>query len=125
MITELPETFRIQARRGFHSVSYFTNPDRCQDKGKLSIVIKPENFKGESIQLSKEITLNAGYAGKIELNTSTFSQLLISHPHLVVADSSWLAGSLPAGGGICHPAGVTDKSTVAFGIRRPVSFKNH
>jgi hypothetical protein len=116
VITELPDLPDTSTAR--LSLSFvLQNLSGAKAKGKLSIVIKPENFKGESIQFSKEITLNAGYTGKIELNSTTFSQLLISHPRLWWPIHYGRPDLYRLEAEFVTPAGVTDKSTVVFGIR--------
>jgi hypothetical protein len=116
VITELPDLPDTSTAR--LSLSFFVkNLTGAKTKGKLSVVIIPENFKGESIQLTKEITLNAGYAGKIELNSNTFSQLLIRQPHLWWPIHYGRPDLYRLEAEFVSSAGVTDRSTVVFGIR--------
>jgi len=116
VITELPDLPDTSTAR--LSLSFILqNLTGTKTKGKLSIVIKPENFKGESIHLTKEVTLNAGYTGKIDLNSTTFSQLLISHPHLWWPIHYGRPDLYRLEAEFVTSAGVTDKSTVVFGIR--------
>lgn len=116
VITELPDLPDTSTAR--LSLSFILqNLTGTKTKGKLSIVIRPENFKGESIQLTKEITLNAGYTGKINLNSTTFSQLLISHPHLWWPIHYGRPDLYRLEAEFVTSAGVTDKSTIVFGIR--------
>ncbi len=116
VITELPGLPDTSTAR--LSLSFvLQNLTGARTKGKLAIVIRPENFKGESIQFSKEITLNEGYTGKIELNSATFSQLLISQPHLWWPIHYGRPDLYRLEAEFVTPSGVTDKSTVVFGIR--------
>jgi hypothetical protein len=116
VITELPDL--PDTSKASLSLSFVVqNLSGIKTKGKLSIVIKPENFRGESIEFSKEITLNAGYTGKIELNSSTFSELQISNPHLWWPIHYGRPDLYRLEAEFITPAGVSDKSTVVFGIR--------
>jgi hypothetical protein len=116
VITELPDLPDTSTAR--LSLSFILqNLTDASTKGKLSIVIKPENFKGESIQLTREITLNAGYTGKVELNSTTFSQLLIRQPHLWWPVHYGRPDLYRLEAEFVTASGVTDKSTVVFGIR--------
>lgn len=116
VITELPDLPDTSKAR--LSLSFIVNNlTGVKTKGKLSIAIRPENFKGESLQFSKEITLNAGYAGKIELNSSTFKQLLISNPHLWWPIHYGRQDLYRLEAEFITSDGVTDKSSVVFGIR--------
>ncbi len=116
VITELPDLPDTSKAR--LTLSFIVhNLTGAKTKGKLSIRIKPENFEGESIQFSKEITLNSGYHGKVELNSNTFSQLLISNPHLWWPIHYGRPDLYRLDAEFVTPAGVTDRSTVVFGIR--------
>ncbi len=112
-LPDLPDTTRARLTLSF----VLRNLSGAKTKGKLSIVIKPENFSGEPVELTKEVTLSAGYQGKIELNSSNFSQLLISNPHLWWPLHYGRPDLYRLEATFITSAGVTDKSTVVFGIR--------
>jgi exo-1,4-beta-D-glucosaminidase len=116
VITELPglpDTSKATLALSF----MLHNRTGVKTKGKLNIIIKPETFNGESIQLSKEIILEAGYTGKVELNSAAFSQLLITNPHLWWPLHYGRPDLYRLDAEFITSSGVTDKSTVVFGIR--------
>ncbi len=109
----LPDTSQARLSLSF----ILNNLTGAKTKGKLNILIKPENFNGESIQFSKELILNAGFNGKVELNSTAFTQLLISHPHLWWPIHYGRPDLYRLEAEFVSAEGVTDRSTVVFGIR--------
>jgi len=112
-LPDLPDTSKARLSLTF-TVQNLTG---AKTRGKLSIVIKPETFTGESIQFSKEITLTAGYTGKVTLNSAEFSQLLIANPRLWWPLHYGRPDLYRMDAEFITSLGVTDKSTVVFGIR--------
>ncbi len=112
-LPDLPDTSKARLSLDFT----LQNLTGAKTRGKLSIVIKPETFTGESIHFTKEVTLNAGYTGKVTLNSAEFSQLLITNPRLWWPLHYGRPELYRLEAEFVTSAGVTDKSTVVFGIR--------
>ncbi len=94
-----------------------SNHGHSSTKGVLKVIIQPENFTGQAIQISKEVTIAAGANTVVDLNSGNMAQLQIKNPRL------WW----PNGYGKANlyrmqlkfeSNGVTsDDTTFAFGIR--------
>ena len=59
-----------------------SNHDQKSVKGVLKINITPENFKGNTIDFSKEVSISGNSAIKVELNPENVSKLSVKNPHL-------------------------------------------
>jgi hypothetical protein len=59
-----------------------TNHNQSVISGKIIVSITPENFNGETIQLSQDVSLIAGKTKLIDLNPGNQPQLVIKQPHL-------------------------------------------
>ena len=86
-------------------------------KGALKINIAPVNFAGQTIQISKEVTIASGATAIVDLNSLNTSQFQIRQPHLWWPNGYGKANlyrihlQFEAGGVI------SDDTTFAFGIR--------
>jgi len=61
------------------SLNNFSN---ISEKGKLKIIISPENFKGESFTVNQNISADANSSKDIKLTSEKIKQFIIQKPHL-------------------------------------------
>ena len=59
-----------------------SNHDQQSSKGILKVSISPENFKGSSLLLTKELNIAANNTSEVNLNAEQFKQLIIKQPRL-------------------------------------------
>lgn len=90
-------------------------------QGTLKVDIRPENFSGSALQISKDVTIAAGATAEVDLNPTNTDKLTIKQPHL------WW----PVGYGKAYlyriqlkyetNGVVSDDTTFVFGIRTVAS----
>ena len=81
LVTELPKLPDTSLAKLSLKLSLSNVGNRVQ-KGKLTVTISPENFKGTAIQFSKVAEVNANTVSQLDLNADQVNQLLIHQPHL-------------------------------------------
>lgn len=113
LLPELPDTSTARLELGFT----LTNRKSSPAKGSLSVVIQPENFTGESIRFSREITLEPTSSRTINLNSKEIKQLIIRQPYLWWPIPYGKANLYRLEATFTAAEGISDKSTVVFGIR--------
>jgi beta-galactosidase/beta-glucuronidase len=86
-------------------------------KGVLKISIQPENFKGQPIQISKEVTIASGANTVVDLNSGNTAQFLVKKPRLWWPNGYGKANLYRIRLQYEANGVVTDDTTFAFGIR--------
>jgi hypothetical protein len=94
-----------------------TNQDKAKTAGKITVVIKPENFTGDLIQFSKPVALDPSSSCIVDLNSSEFKQLIISKPRLWWPIHYGKPNLYRLEVQFTTPEGTSDISDVVFGIR--------
>lgn len=116
VITELPGLPDTStAKLSFNFV--LTSRLNAKATGKLTLVIKPENFTGVPIQIQKEVTLDPFTSRKVSFTTTEFKQLLIRQPHLWWPLHYGKPNLYRAEVQFTTSDGLSDRSTLVFGIR--------
>jgi len=93
------------------------NHDQQASKGTLKINISPENFKGNSLLLSKEVTIAANNSLNLRLNADEFKQLIIKQPRLWWPTGYGKANLYNLHLSYLANGSVSDDTTFVFGIR--------
>jgi hypothetical protein len=81
LVTELPDL----PDTGIAKLSLtlkLNNHKSIPEKGKLTVIITPETFKGIPVQFSKEITISGGSVSFVDLKPAEVKELVLSKPHL-------------------------------------------
>jgi beta-galactosidase/beta-glucuronidase len=94
-----------------------TNHNQSGTTGKISVILTPENFIGETIQFSKDISLLAGKSKLIDLNSGNQQQLIINQPRLWWPIHYGRANLYRMQIQFIANSGVTDETILIFGIR--------
>jgi hypothetical protein len=116
VVTELPDLPDTSTARLALSFN-LNNLIGTKSSGKLSILIKPENFTGTTIQFFKEIALNPSASATIHLNSNEFKQLVIRQPHLWWPLHYGKPNLYRLEVQFTTPEGISDRSSIVFGIR--------
>lgn len=85
--------------------------------GKLTVIIKPENFVGTQVQFSKEERINAHSNAEIELSPDQVTQLVIHQPHLWWPNNYGRANLYRIQLQFADGRGMIDDTSFVFGIR--------
>jgi beta-galactosidase/beta-glucuronidase len=112
-LPDLPDTSITKLELGFT----LTNLKNSPVKGSLTVMIKPENFTGESLQFSREINLGPESSGTINLTSEEVKQLVIRQPHLWWPIPYGKANLYRLEVLFVTAEGISDRSSVVFGIR--------
>jgi hypothetical protein len=78
LIPGLPDTSEAKISLNFKLLNHNTSVEN----GKLTVTISPENFKGETVQFSKNISVQSGSYAQVDLNGENTRELNISNPDL-------------------------------------------
>ena len=116
LITELPNLPDTSVAKLSINLS-LSNHSKGDAKGTLKINITPDNFTGQAIQLSKEVTIAPGATTSVDLNSSNFTQLLVKQPHLWWPNGYGKANLYRIQYQFESNGVISDKNTFAFGIR--------
>lgn len=81
LVTDLPSLPDTSAAKISLNLSLANHSSQAA-KGVLKVDIAPENFKGNSFQIKKEVSLTANSATTVDLNAGNTSELNIKQPHL-------------------------------------------
>ena len=81
LITDLPNLPDTSVARLSLNLA-LTNHGANTAKGTLKMTVRPENFTGQTIQISKEVTIAPGVNTTVDLNAGNTAQLLINQPKL-------------------------------------------
>ena len=94
-----------------------TNFGNQNTKGTLKLNIKPENFQGAGIQISKDIKIKASGSTEVNLNTKNTPQLALNNPKLWWPNGYGKANLYRMHFQFENDGEVTDDTTFVFGIR--------
>jgi len=98
-----------------------SNHSAAEQKGKLTISIKPENFVGLPTQFSQNVSVAAEGSSVVDLNADKVSQLLVHQPHLWWPNGYGKANLYRIRLQYTDAAGIADDTTFVFGIRTVAS----
>ncbi|HZL08996.1 MAG TPA: beta galactosidase jelly roll domain-containing protein [Prolixibacteraceae bacterium] len=94
-----------------------SNHSKTTTKGNLKISIRPENFSGDPISFSKEITIAANSGSLVELNTGNTDELQVKHPRLWWPNGYGTANLYRIQLQFETDGLISDDTTFVFGIR--------
>ena len=94
-----------------------SNHSATEQKGKLIISIKPENFAGLPVQFTQNETVAANGLSLVELNAGKISQLLIRQPRLWWPNGYGRANLYRIRLQFADGTGIADDTSFVFGIR--------
>ncbi|MDP4204859.1 MAG: glycoside hydrolase family 2 TIM barrel-domain containing protein, partial [Bacteroidota bacterium] len=116
LITELPNLPDTSVARISLNLS-LANYGANNKNGTLKVKIQPENFTGQSIQFSKEVSIAAGAKTVVDLNSENTDQLNIKQPHLWWPNGYGSANLYRINLQYESEGIVSDDTTFVFGIR--------
>ncbi|HVW98627.1 MAG TPA: beta galactosidase jelly roll domain-containing protein [Mucilaginibacter sp.] len=93
------------------------NYSNTAQKGKLTVTISPENFKGVPVQFSKSVSVAAGGSSAVNLTAANTGQLAISKPHLWWPNGYGRANLYRIHLQYADAQGAADDTSFVFGIR--------
>ncbi len=93
------------------------NHFKTEEKGKLTISISPENFKGKLIQFSKNVSITKNGPAVIDLNGDNTKELNISNPMLWWPNGYGRPNLYRIRFQYANSSGISDDTTFIFGIR--------
>ncbi len=116
LITDLPNLPDTSVARLSLNLT-LSNHSQTATKGTLKVIIRPENFTGNPVSFSKELSIASGASSLVELNTGNTSQLEVKQPHLWWPNGYGTANLYRIrlqyeSGGV-----ISDDTTFVFGIR--------
>jgi len=94
-----------------------SNHSAAEQKGKLTISIKPENFAGLPVQFTQNETVGANSVSDVDLNADKISQLLIRQPRLWWPNGYGRANLYRIRLQFTDGNGIADDTSFVFGIR--------
>ena len=116
LVTELPNLPDTSVAKLSLSLS-LSNHSATEQKGKLTISIKPENFAGLPVQFTKNETVAANGISVVDLNAEKISQLLIYQPRLWWPNGYGRANLYRIRLQFADGKGIADDTSFVFGIR--------
>jgi beta-galactosidase/beta-glucuronidase len=109
----LPDTSEARLTLSLNLV----NHANASVKGKLSFVIRPENFTGDPVQFTRDFTLGALSHSSVNLTAKDLNQLIIRQPHLWWPLGYGKANLYRLEVTLTGNDGISDRTSVVFGIR--------
>jgi len=95
-----------------------SNHSASTEKGKLKVIIRPENFTGDIVQFTKDVSVGASGQTEVKLDASTIKELAINQPHLWWPNNYGRANLYRIRLQYVNAGGVVaDDTTFVFGIR--------
>ncbi|MEN6456709.1 MAG: sugar-binding domain-containing protein [Prolixibacteraceae bacterium] len=116
LITDLPNLPDTSVAKLSLGLSLF-NHDTKNIKGTLKVNILPENFVGQPVQFSNEVTVEAGSKENVQLNAENVSQLFIKEPRLWWPNGYGRANLYRIRLRVESEGTLLDDTTFVFGIR--------
>jgi len=113
LVTDLPDTTSAKISLNLKLL----NHSESDDKGKLSVTITPENFKGKPLQFSKSITILKNSSADIDLNSVNTKELNIANPVLWWPNGYGRPDLYRIRLQYANSAGISDDTSFVFGIR--------
>jgi len=93
------------------------NHSRANEPGKLTVRISPENFKGKSIQFSKNVPVGKNNSNVIELNAANTKELIVNKPAVWWPNGYGQPNLYRLTLQYDNNSGISDDTTFLFGIR--------
>jgi hypothetical protein len=93
------------------------NYNASTEKGKLTITISPETFKGTLIQYSKEVSLPANTISAFDLNAETIKEFTLNRPRLWWPNGYGKPELYRVRIQYSNTSGIIDETTFLFGVR--------
>jgi beta-galactosidase/beta-glucuronidase len=109
----LPDTSEARLTLSLNLV----NHANASVKGKLSFVIRPENFTGDPVQFTRDFTLGALSHSSVNLTAKDLNQLIIRQPNLWWPLGYGKANLYRLEVTLTGNDGISDRTSVVFGIR--------
>jgi beta-galactosidase/beta-glucuronidase len=93
------------------------NHSKNTEKGKLTIFITPETFKGSAVTFSRNINISGNSVTKVELNPEKIEELTLSQPHLWWPNGYGKPELYRMKIQLSGNTGIIDENSFLFGIR--------
>ncbi len=93
------------------------NHGDSDENGKLTVTISPDNFTGEALRFTKDISLTKKSPVLVDLNAENTSQLSISNPRLWWPNGYGKPNLYRIRLQYSNASGISDDTTFVFGIR--------
>jgi len=116
LVTDLPKLPDTSLAKLSLKLS-LSNTGNTLQKGKLTVIISPENFKGTAIQFSKAAEVKANSITQLDLNADKVKELLIHQPHLWWPNNYGKPNLYRIRLQYGDAKGVQDDTSFVFGIR--------
>jgi hypothetical protein len=116
VVTTLPNLPDTSAARISLSLKLL-NHYNSDENGQLTVTVSPENFEGESLKFTKDISISKNAASVVELNPENTSDLIISNPHLWWPNGYGKPNLYRIRMQYSNRTGISDDTTFVFGIR--------
>jgi hypothetical protein len=116
IVTELPKLPDTTAASISLSLKLLNHND-SDGSGKLTVTISPENFTGESVQFTKDITMAKNAPALVDLNPANTSQLNLVNPHLWWPNGYGKPDLYRIRLQYADNSGISDDTTFVFGVR--------
>jgi hypothetical protein len=113
LLPGLPDTSLAKLSLNFKLL----NHNASDEKGKLTVTIAPENFKGSPFQFSKDITVTKNTGTTVDLNGENTKELNILNPHLWWPNGYGKADLYRIRLQFANTSGISDDTSFVFGIR--------
>jgi len=116
LITDLPKLPDTSVAKLSLNLS-LSNHSSTEQKGKLTVSIKPENFAGQPVQFTQNEIVAANAVSVVDLNGDKISQLLIHQPRLWWPNGYGRANLYRMRLQFTDAKGIADDTSFVFGIR--------
>ncbi len=116
LVTDLPKLSDTSLAKLSLKLS-LSNTGNTLQKGKLTVIISPENFKGTAIQFFKAAEVKANSITQLDLNADKVKELLIHQPHLWWPNNYGKPNLYRIRLQYGDAKGVQDDTSFVFGIR--------
>jgi beta-galactosidase/beta-glucuronidase len=116
LVTTLPNLPDTSIAKLSLSLS-LSNQSATEQKGKLTLTIKPENFAGLPVQFSQNETVGANAVSMVDLDADKIGQLLIHQPRLWWPNGYGRANLYRIRLTFTDGNGLSDDTSFVFGVR--------
>jgi len=112
-IPDLPDTTKAKISLNLRLV----NHNKIDENGKLKVIIAPENFKGKTLEFSKNVSVTKNSPATIELNGENTKELNIQNPVLWWPNGYGKPNLYRIRLQYSDNTGISDDTSFVFGIR--------
>ncbi len=113
MLPRLPDTTQAKISLNFKLLNH--NPS--DENGKITVTIYPENFKGETLQFSRNVSVAKNSSAQVELNAENTRELTLENPNLWWPNGYGKPDLYRIRLQYATGSGLSDDTTFIFGIR--------